>query len=239
MKPWGDTNVTAEHTMTQGAELLPDITLSDVREAQEPDDSAGMSLSTRILSAWKDMRASTRALIDERPSEARLLFFVLLSDVIFFLARTLSLVVAPATTAQKFLPLEIGLWLIGVFVLRTATLYVFSGAVCGIARMLGGTGSWRDTRTAVFWASLVAAPVGVIGALIGVGLGHLAPHVPVLGSDPFVIAPLVLGPVAFVWFISASVAEAHGARRTSFVFIAFSILAVAVSIAIVALAARL
>ena len=237
--PERETDVTAERIIDQKAELLPEIRLSDLGEYTDRDDDVGMTLSSRVIGAWSNMRASTRTLIDERPSEARLLFFVLLSDVIFFLARTLSLVVAPATATQKFLPLEIGAWLIGIFLLRTATLYVFSAAVCAVAKALGGTGTWRETRTAVFWASLVAAPVGVIGALIGAGLGHLTPTMPIFATDPFVIGPLVLGPVAFVWFISASVAEAHGAKRTSPVFIGFSVLTIALSIATVALAARL
>ena len=62
---------------------------------------------------------------------------------------------------------------------------------------------------------------------------------PIFSTPPFVIGPLVLGPVAFVWFISASVAEAHGTRRTSLVFIAFSILAIFVAIGLIAVAAQL
>jgi hypothetical protein len=235
----GGEGVTVERSINQNSELISDISLRDLRETPESDEIIGMALSKRVMGAWRDMRTSTRALIDERPSEARLLFFVMLSDVIFFLARTLSLVVAPAAATEKFLPLEIGLWLIAVFVLRTATLYVFSGMICAVARALGGAGSWRETRTAVFWASLVAAPVGVLGALIGAGLGHLATEIPVFAADPFIIGPLVLGPVAFVWFISASVAEAHGARRTSPIFIAFSVLAFALTVATIAIATRL
>lgn len=231
--------MTGEHAIKGETAILPDVHLSDLPQGRNTDDVVGMPLSRRVMGAWMDMRASTRQLIDERPSEGRLIFFVLLSDVIFFLARTLSLVVVPAASTQKLLPLEISLWLIGVFVLRTATLYVFSAMVGLVGRAFGSTATWRETRTAVFWASLVAAPVGVLGALIGAGLGHLSAAIPLLATDVFVIGPLVLGPVAFVWFISASVAEAHGAKRTSPVFIAFSVLAVALSIATVAAAARL
>ena len=217
------------------------LALDEPRLADLPKDDepvAGMALSDRMWLAWQDMRASTRALIDENPSEARLLFFVLLSDVIFFLSRTLSLVVAPGSAASKFLPLEIGLWLIGVLILRTATLYAFSGLVGLVGRALGGQGSWRETRTGVFWASLVAAPVGVLGALIGAGFGHLEEHAPIFGTDLFVIAPLTLGIVAFVWFVSAGVAEAHRFTRTSLVFIAFSVLAVVLAVAGIALYAQ-
>lgn len=237
--PRGVSNVTAENAMDAESSVLPEVHLSDVQISEEPEESRAMPLHRRVIGAWSDMRVSTRTLIDEKPSEARLIFFVLLSDVIFFLARTLSLVVAPAAVTEDKLPLNIALWLIGVFVLRTATLYVFSGMIGFIGRSLGGTGSWRDTRTAVFWASLVAAPVGVLGALLGAGLGHLSEFMPIFTTAPFVIGPLVLGPVAFVWFISASVAEAHGTKRTSLVFIAFSVLAIFVAIGLIAVAAQL
>ena len=229
----------AEQTVESAAALLDKHSARARRLDQVSERDSGIPLSHRVFEAWKNMRASTRALLDERPSEARLLFFVLLSDVIFFLARTLSLVVAPSGATQAFLPLEIGLWLILVFVLRTASLYVFSGLVCFAGRGLGSTATWRETRTAVFWASLVAAPVGVLGALIGSGLGRLSTTFPVFREDVFVITPLILGPVAFVWFLSAGVAEAHGSNRTSPVFIAFSILAFMLAIGTVVFAARL
>lgn len=197
-----------------------------------------MGLFERLIGAWRDMRASTRRLIDESPSEARLLFFVLLSDIIFFLSRTLSLVVAPGSATTKFVPIEIGLWLILALLGRTFTLYLFSGLVGFVCRALGGQGSWRDTRAAVFWASLVAAPVGVAGALIGAGFERLSPMYPVLAIDLFVIAPLSIGIVAFVWFVSAAVAEAQRFTRTSPVFIAFAILTLVLAVGAIALYAR-
>lgn len=216
---------------------LPDVTLADLHA--ERDEDKGIGLAERMIGAWVDMRASVRQLINEEPSEARLLFFVLLSDIIFFVSRTLSLVVSPGSATAKFLPLEIGAWLIGALLLRTATLYVFSGIVGFVCRALGGQGSWRDTRAAVFWASLVAAPIGVAGALVGAGFERLSADIPLLGTDAFVIAPLSIGIVAFVWFVSASVAEAQRFTRTSPVFIAFSLLAIFLSVAGIALFTRI
>ncbi|MEM9062062.1 MAG: YIP1 family protein [Pseudomonadota bacterium] len=229
----------AEQSVNPASSLLAEHSARERKLDLVAENERGVVLSSRVADAWMNMRASTRALLDEHPSEGRLIFFVLLSDVIFFLARTLSLVVAPAGAAQKFLPIEIGLWLVLVFVLRTATLYLFSGVVCFVGRRLGGTANWRETRAAVFWASLVAAPVGVLGALIGATFGRWATQFPILASDPFVIAPLILGPVAFVWFLSAGVAEAHGAKRTSPVFIAFSVVAFILAVGTVVFAARL
>ena len=222
--------------MPPGGPPLDDIRLADL--PRDEDDTPGQGLFERMAGALLNMRVSTRALIEEQPSEARLLFFVLLSDVIFFLSRTLSLVVAPGGATAKFLPMEIGVWLIGILLIRTATLYVFSGLVGAACRALDGQGSWRDTRAAVFWASLVAAPIGVLGALIGAGFDRLSGFAPIFRTDPFVIAPLCLGIVAFVWFVSAAVAEAQKFTRTSFVFMAFSCMAVLGAVGGIALYAR-
>ncbi|MCL5775893.1 YIP1 family protein [Limibaculum sp. FT325] len=204
---------------------LPDVRLSDIRG--DEDSFQGMSLWARMKLSYIDMRAATRQLIGENPSEARLLFFVLLSDVIFFLNRGVSLVISPGSGASEKLPLEIGLWLVAALFLRTLTLYLFSGAIAFACRMCGGEGSWRDTRTGVFWASLVAAPIGVIGALIVALFAHLEPYAPILAEPAITLPAHLIGMVFFVFFVSASVAEAHRFRNTSPVFIAFSLLTVA------------
>lgn len=209
---------------------LPQVTLSDIR-GEERESDRGMSVWQRMKLSFTDMRSATRQLIGENPTEARLLFFVLLSDVIFFLNRGLALVISPGASAEEKLPLEIGLWLIAAFFLRTATLYMFSGVVAWVCRLFGGKGSWRDTRTGVFWASLVAAPIGVIGALIVAGFAHLEAYFPIFGEELLTLPAHLIGMVFFVYFVSASVAEAHRFKNTSPVFIAFSVLTVALLIA--------
>ena len=209
---------------------LPDVRLDDIRRDQEAEAIRGMSVSRRMALSYADMRATTRALIEENPGEARLLFFVLLSDVIFFLSRGLSLVIAPASAAAERLPLEVGLWLVIALFLRTAVLYGFSAFVAAGARAMGGRGSWRDTRAAVFWASLVAAPIGVLGSMIAAGFAHLERFWPVFGADAFTLPALSIGIVVFVFFLSAAVAEAQRFRNTAPVFMAFSVLTVLLAI---------
>ena len=204
---------------------LPDVTLADVR-AEYGERLREITLWQRMKLSYVDMRAAVRELIAEDPSEARLLFFVLLSDIIFFLSRSLALVISPGAAASEKLPLEIGAILVFVFLARTATLYLFSGAVGAVCRALGGQGSWRDTRTGVFWASLVAAPIGVIGALIGAGMAHLEPYSPILTNAWVTMIPLLIGPVFFVFYLAAGVAEAQRFRNTSPVFMTFSVLTV-------------
>ncbi len=213
------------------ADDLPDVHLKDVQQPLEP--LTGMSVWARMRLSYRDMRRTTRALIDENPSEARLLFFVLLSDVLFFLGRGVQLVVSPSVTVEQSLPVpaQLGLILVGALLVRTATLYIFAALVCMIGRALGGRGGFKDLRTGVFWAALVSAPVGIVGALIGAGFAHLEHIDPIFGTTLFSWPPLLIGPVAFVFFLSAGVAEAHRTSRTSPVFIAFSVLTVVVLVA--------
>ncbi|MEO0761180.1 MAG: hypothetical protein AAFZ09_05140, partial [Pseudomonadota bacterium] len=86
------------------------------------------------------------------------------------------------------------------------------------------------------WASLVAAPVGVVGSLIVVALGYLEPTYPILGEQMLQLPAHLIGIVAFVYFVSAAVAEAQQFRRTSPVFIAFSALSIGALVGVLALA---
>lgn len=219
-----------------GAGALPEVHLSDLERDPEMERLKRASVSRRLRLSLTDMRQATRDLLDENPSEPRLLFFVLLSDVIFFLNMGLKFVISPAgEQASQGLPEEfagaVGGLITLAFLVRTATLYVFSGMVAVVCRLFGGQGSFRDTRAGIFWASLVAAPIGVAGALLVVALGWLETFAPIFGEPVFMMPAQLLGVVAFVFFVSASVAESHRFRNTSPVFIAFSILTVVLLVA--------
>ncbi|MEM6679395.1 MAG: YIP1 family protein [Pseudomonadota bacterium] len=211
---------------------LPEIRLSDLEQDPELIRLEQSTLSARIQLSFSDMRKATRLLLDENPTEPRLLFFVLMSDVIFFLNFGLKFVISPTgAQMEDALPEEfagaIGGIIVLCFLLRTGSLYLFSGAVAFICRIFGGTGSWRDTRAGIFWASLVAAPIGVLGAVILLIMGYGAPYVPFLDAPLAQLPAQLIGVIAFVFFVSAAVAESHGFKRTSPVFMAFSLLTVA------------
>ncbi len=174
--------------------------------------------ASRILDAWKDMRSSTRRLINENPSEGRLLFYILLSDMIFFLSWSLKAVVAPTLGARDLLPAEIGLWLVVALFARTASVYLFSMVLGFTMRLFGGKGSWKSTRAGVFWGSFVAAPFGLFFAFVTVLFASLEGQYPIL-QDAFVSqAPYWMSLIPFVYFISAGVAEAHHTKQTFPVF---------------------
>lgn len=198
---------------------------------EDPDLRSGRSYADRVLDAWADMRWSTRSLIESRPSEGRLLFLALLSDVIFFLSRALSLVVAPPEEIGARLPDHVGFGLVLAFLVRTSFFYVAAAAAVIVSRPFGGRGSWYETRCAVFWAAFVSAPVEALGAAVtgvavwaGAAEGWLAE------------TPYFLGPIAFGFFLSAGVAEAQGFRYTYRVMAVTALLVVGLAVGALLLA---
>jgi len=219
------------------ADDLPDVHLEDVKQPLEP--VKGMSVWARMRLSFRDMREATRTLIEEDPSEPRLLFFVLMSDVIFFLSFGVRLVVSPSATVESAVPLPaaLGAALVGVLLLRTLTMYVFAGLVTILGWPFGGRGGFKDLRAGVFWASLVAAPVGVFGALVGAVFANLETSQPIFAHPLLAWPPLLIGVVAFVYFLAAGVAEAHRFRRTTPIFWLFSVLTVVIILGLIYLAA--
>lgn len=210
------------------------LRLADIAD-DDPDLDSGRTYVNRIIDAYADMRASTRDFILTYPSEARLLMLALLSDVIFFLARSISMVVAPPPEVAANLPEYVGLGLVLAFLLRTASFYVIAAVATVISRMFGGVGGWHDTRCGVFWAALVSAPIELVGSVLTVGVVFLRPQAPFLDNDWLVETPYFIGPIAFGFFLSAGVAEAQGFRYT---YKVMAVLAI-VTIALLALAAYL
>lgn len=206
---------------------IPPTSPSSARADDAFDIPLGMN--ARILEAWRDMGASTRRLLGEDPSEGRLLFFVIASDIVFFFSWTLKTILAPTSAAVAQLPLHVGLWLLGAIFLRTALLYVFATLATAACQLCGGQGSARDTRAAIFWGALVSAPFGLAAALLGVALSHGERIAPALQNPLFALPPYYLGLVPFLWFIAAGLATAHRFERVSVMFLALSVATVALS----------
>ncbi|NOX73436.1 MAG: hypothetical protein GXP03_07390 [Alphaproteobacteria bacterium] len=181
------------------------------------------TVTHKVLSAWYDMRASTRAMIVEKPSEARLLYLLLWSDLAFFLSWTLKAVVVPNAAGVSLISVEIGLLFLLAIIGRTIAMYLFAMVAGAIARLLGGRGTWRNTRIAVFWGAFVTAPFGVAAALLSVLFINLEVYYPIFGAKWIAQPPYYLGLLPFVWYISAALAKAHGFRKTSPIFLALTV----------------
>ncbi len=187
-------------------------------------DRSGML--PRVIDAWKNMRASTRRLIEEDPSESRLLFYVLMSDMVFFLSWSLKAVVKPSAGAESIIPANVGILMVGALLVRTLTIYIFTFILGAILRMFGGKGSWKDTRAGVFWGSFVSAPFGLLAALVAVSLTLLEPNFPALKESWVALPPYWIGLIPFTWFVSYGIAEAQGLQRASLIFMVLSVLAI-------------
>lgn len=188
-----------------------------------------LTMNDRMVEAWRDMAASTRRLLDENPSEGRLLFYVIASDIVFFFSWSLKTLLAPTSAAVAQLPVDIGLWLLLAILTRTGLLYAFATLAAAACQVAGGTGSARDTRAAVFWGALVSAPFGLMASILAVALSRGEQFLPALQNPIFTLPPYYLGLVPFLWFIAAGLAEAHGFRRPSLVFLCLSVATVALS----------
>jgi len=178
----------------------------------------------RIYDAWFDMRSSARRLINENPDEGRLVFLILLSDLIFFLSWSIKTVVSPISSATDYIPAEIGIFLVGALMVRTPFMYLFSLVVFGVAKLFRGQGTWYETRVCVFWAALVSAPFSFIAALVTVGMHGLEDYVPLFQQEWISLPPYWLGLVPFVWLISEGISESHKFKNSSPVFIVMTLL---------------
>lgn len=188
--------------------------LVDEIDDDDPDLHGERSYASRVLDAYADMRASTRDLIESRPSEGRLLMLAIMSDMIFLAARSLSHVVAPPAEVANAMTQNISVWVILAFLFRTSLFYAFAAVANVVSKIFGGTGDWYRSRCAVFWAAFVSAPVELAAAMISVGEDALRRQIPALDFPILITTPYFIGPIAFGFFLAAGVAEAQGFRYT-------------------------
>ncbi|MEL6582908.1 MAG: YIP1 family protein [Pseudomonadota bacterium] len=192
------------------------------RSAEAPSPLA------RWFEALHDMRGSVRKLNAEEPPEGRLVFFVLLSSMITFLSWTMKGVIVPSADAGQILPIALTLYLLATLILRTAGLYLSASVIGWVCRWFGGQGSARQTRMAMFWGALVAAPIGLAFAILNVALVQFATGVPQIALSTLNALAYLAGSLAFFWYVGAALAEAHQFRSTALVVTLFLLASIAV-----------
>ena len=172
--------------------------------------ATGGGLAARILFAWRDLRGSVRALAGQSPSEGFLLFLAMLSGVFWFLSEVAVILTTPPNVVvqEGEIYSRIGAEFAGAVLFRTLGLYLVAMAGWGIARLFGGTGSAKDSRIALFWASLVAGPV-----MLAATLGQIVLAPPV--TEQWVALMIgQIGVVAFIWATAETFSEMHGFRKS-------------------------
>lgn len=183
--------------------------MTGTTRGHKPAQDMGDGLLLRLYRSIFDMSGQTRRILAQTPSEARLLMFVLLSNMIFALSWSLKTLVSPAAAEAGQLGTDVILWLLVAMTLRTALVYALAVAIHGAVRVLGGQGSLQETRTGVFWGVLVAAPFGLAVSQLAVFMHLLQDDVPLLRLEVVQMLPGWLGMVPFVWFVAKGAAVAN------------------------------
>jgi len=158
----------------------------------------------RMLGAWADLRRSMRAELNRAPTEGRLLFYIMLAGLFTFVGEAMELAYGPLalTMPDDQFRGRLAAAFIAIFFFLTLLSYAVAATGGALARTMGGTGSWRDSRAALFWAALVAAPAVLGAKLLALVLAGLPG--PIVGSVE------MLGGVAYAWTTAHCFAEAHG-----------------------------
>ena len=162
------------------------------------------SVLWRMLGAWADLRGSMRTELDRAPTEGRLLFYVMLAGLFTFVGEVMELAYGPLALLMPDDQYRgrIAAAFVAIFFFLTLLSYAVAATGGALARAMGGTGSWRDSRAALFWAALVAAPAILAAKLLALVLAGFPE--PIIGSVE------MLGGVAFAWTTANCCAEAHG-----------------------------
>ena len=199
------------------------INISDISTEAE---TLRPSVTVRLARSFFDMRATTEELLSERPSEARLLMLVLLSDMIFTLSWALKTLIAPTAAATASMGSDVVLWLMVALMLRTTAVYALALVVGIVVKMFGGKATLFETRVGVIWGVFVAAPIGLIIAEFAVIINQFDGSLALLQSQGIQMTPYWLGMVPFVWFVSKGAAAANRVENTVPIFGTIAMLAV-------------
>ena len=155
------------------------------------------------------MRTTTEELLSERPSEARLLMFVLISNMIFTLSWALKTLISPTAATTASMGVDVVIWLIVALMLRTTAIYALALVIGVVANLMGGKATIADTRAGVIWGIFVSAPIGLLIAMIGVFINEFESSVPLLQNSGIQMTPYWLGIIPFIWFVSKEIGRAH------------------------------
>lgn len=167
------------------------------------------SVVLRVARSYVDMHSATKEFLAERPSEARLLLFIILSDMVFTLSWAMKALSSPTTTATATMRTDIVLWLIVASMVRTTGVYALALGVGLGMKLVGGKATLRETRAGVIWGVFVAAPIGLAISVLAVLISEFDGAFKFLQSDGIQMTPYWLGLVPFVWFVAKGAATAN------------------------------
>lgn len=129
-----------------------------------------MSTSGEIIRAYRGFGASMKRRLDEHPGEERLLIYLVIAILLFFVARIPNLLEVSAIQATEEVTST------AVFVTNLVSSFFFAPLLFYgvaalshlIAKAFGGKGTSYDARLALFWTLLVISPLSLISTIVQV-----------------------------------------------------------------------
>lgn len=202
------------------------MSATDGQEKAGPDGAAApvvgpIGLVNRILAGWRDLRGSFRAEIAAGHQEPRLLAYAMGGCVALVLARAPQSVLgmldgAAAAGEPVSATMLVVMQVVAALFFLPLMLYGVAALARMALRLFGGKGGWFDTRLAVFWSLVLAAPILLVGGLFSFGFA-LTNEAGRLAGLPSVIAQLI-----WLRFWAEGLAEAHALRSGFPIFVAMA-----------------
>ncbi|HIP22506.1 MAG TPA: hypothetical protein EYG79_02750 [Rhodobacteraceae bacterium] len=158
----------------------------------------------------------------EHPGEERLLIFLVVAILLFFVARIPNLLASSTAQATEEIS-NTAIFitnLVSSFFFAPLLFYGMASVSRIISKLFGGTGNGYSTRLALFWALLVVSPLALLSTI----LQSLFPVLWLATALPVVMFLLF----AFVWGACLSVAEGFRSPYLPSVAIVLTVFAVTI-----------
>jgi hypothetical protein len=129
-----------------------------------------MSASAEIVRAYKGFGASMRRRLDEHPGEERLLIYLVIAILLFFVARIPNLLEVSAIQATEDISIAAIFVtnLVSSFFFAPLLLYGVAALSHLVAKAFGGKGTSYGARLALFWTLLVISPLALLSTILQV-----------------------------------------------------------------------
>lgn len=132
-----------------------------------------MSVSRDIVATWRRPRTVIRRLLGMGRREDLALMFLMLACLLIFVAQWPRLQREAVLDPSVPFDARIGGALVGLLLWLPLIAYALGAISHGLARLVGGKGSWYSARLALFWSLLATAPAtllyGLVAGMIGPG----------------------------------------------------------------------
>lgn len=162
-----------------------------------------MTVTREIVRSYRGFGASMQRQIDSNPGEERVLVYLVMACLIFFIARVpglLELSAAAATAEISSVALFVTN-LVGSFFFAPLMLYGLAALSHVVAKIFRGKGSFFHARLGLFWSLLLVSPLALVSTIIQSAL-PMEWLAQVLSFVMFVL-------FAYVWASCISVSEKY------------------------------